>query len=74
MVYTYRENEAGKQAFTNDILTMLARQAGYEGCIYSVDENGDEWLTCPSKNGENLKVCVSADSCLSMARDLLSKL
>ena len=74
MVYTYRENEAGKQAFTNDILTMLARQAGYEGCIYSVDENGEEWLTCPSKNGGNLKVCVSADSCLSMARDLLSKL
>lgn len=74
MVYTYRENEAGKQAFTNDILTMLARQAGYEGCIYSVDENGDEWLTCPSKNGGNLKVCVSADSCLAMAKDLLSKL
>lgn len=74
MVYTYRENEAGKQAFTNDILTMLARQAGYEGCIYSVDENGEEWLTCPSKNGGNLKVCVSADSCLSMAKDLLSKL
>lgn len=74
MVYTYRENEAGKQAFTNDILTMLAKQAGYEGCIYSVDENGDEWLTCPSKNGGNLKVCVSADSCLSMAKDLLSKL
>lgn len=74
MVYTYRENEAGKQAFTNDILTMLARQAGYEGCIYSVDENGEEWLTCPSKNGGNLKVCVSADSCLSMERDLLSKL
>ena len=74
MVYTYRENEAGKQAFTNDILTMLARQAGYEGCIYSVDENGDEWLTCPSENGGKLKVCVSADSCLAMARDLLSKL
>lgn len=74
MVYTYRENEAGKQAFTNDILTILARQAGYEGCIYSVDENGDEWLKCPSKNGGELKVCVSADSCLAMARDLLSKL
>lgn len=74
MVYTYRENEAGKQAFANDILTMLARQAGYEGCIYSVDKNGDEWLTCPSENGGELKVCVSADSCLAMARDLLSKL
>ena len=45
MVYKYRENEAGKQAFANDILTMIARQAGYEGCIYSVDESGEEWLT-----------------------------
>lgn len=74
MVYTYKENEAGKQAFANDILTMLARQAGYEGCIYLIDKNGDEWLTCPAKNGADLKVCVSADSCLSMARDLLEKL
>lgn len=74
MVYTYRENEAGKQAFANDVLTMLARQAGYKGCIYSVAENGDEWLTCPSEDGGNLKVCVSADSCLAMAKDLLSKL
>ena len=74
MVYTYRENEAGKQAFANDVLTILARQAGYKGCIYSVDENGDEWLTCPSENGGNLKVCVSADSCIAMAKDLLQNL
>lgn len=74
MIYTYRDNEAGKQAFANDILTILARQAGYEGCIYSVDENGDEWLTCPSENGGNLKICVSADSCIAMAKDLLANL
>ena len=74
MVYKYRDNEAGKQAFANDILTMIARQAGYEGCIYSVDESGEEWLTCPVEKGTDLKICVSADSCIAMAKDLLQNL
>lgn len=74
MKSVYRDNKEGKKAFTAAILAPLAVQSGYNGCEYTIDENGEEWLICPVEKGTGLKICVSADSCIAMAKDLLQKL
>lgn len=74
MKSVYRDNKEGKKAFTAAILAPLAIQGGYNGCEYTIDQNGDEWLICEADYGARLKICVSANSCLAMAKDLLQKL
>lgn len=73
----YRSDRAGKEAFVNGPLSDLIYQAntGWGGCKYTVTPQGGEYVALLTLNGEEAHIiCVTADSCEAIVRDVFKYL
>lgn len=79
MLGTYTESRWGKEQFCEDIINPIVRQDGYLSAHYVYDsERKEEWVEiyalASKAEGKPIRVCVTADSCCAMLRDVLRKL
>ena len=74
----YRSDAQGKEDFVNGPLSDLIYQAntGWYGCRYHKDLNGEELVYLLNRNGEEVSrgICVTADSCEAIVRDVFKNL
>lgn len=73
----YQSDKEGKKAFVDGPLSDLVYQAntGWGGCVYEVTENGEEYVCL--LNYDRIactKICVSADSCEAIVRNVFKNL
>lgn len=72
----YRSTQLGKKEFTDEVITVIVQQLGYEKAYYLCTKDGTEYIYLLKDNGNIIydvvkKIEVTADSLTTMIADVM---